>query len=203
MFVRSRMPRLVCVRMQMWTHLKKFTNLIFVQLYLCPTVCSHVANEVLQFLATKNIEIVPHPPYSPDLAPCDFFQFPTMKKDLKGRYFASRNAIIGAVQAILKRPSNNDFETVFQQRKTRSKKCVALDGEYLKGDRSVTVLSFIIIFLWIVSHSLLNSPRIISSVSLRFQEMKPHNGKECKYHLGPLIEASTKSSQSFPKMFYI
>ena len=29
----------------------------------------------------------PHPPYSPDLAPCDFFLFPKMKLKLKGRRF--------------------------------------------------------------------------------------------------------------------
>ena len=28
-----------------------------------------------------------HPPYSPDLAPCDFFLFPTLKKILRGRQF--------------------------------------------------------------------------------------------------------------------
>ena len=32
-----------------------------------------------QFLAAKNMAVVSHPPYSPDLAPCDFFRFPRMK----------------------------------------------------------------------------------------------------------------------------
>ena len=27
---------------------------------------------VRQFLAKKNVTVIPHPPYSPDLAPCDF-----------------------------------------------------------------------------------------------------------------------------------
>jgi hypothetical protein len=31
--------------------------------------------------------VIPHPPYSPDLAPCDFFLFPKMKLKLKGRRF--------------------------------------------------------------------------------------------------------------------
>jgi histone-lysine N-methyltransferase SETMAR len=31
---------------------------------------------VQQFLASKNMMVVPHPPYSPELAPCDFFLFP-------------------------------------------------------------------------------------------------------------------------------
>ncbi|CAI5761921.1 Hypothetical predicted protein [Podarcis lilfordi] len=32
-------------------------------------------------------EILPHPPYSPDLAPSDFHLFPTMKLFLKGKLF--------------------------------------------------------------------------------------------------------------------
>jgi hypothetical protein len=31
--------------------------------------------------------VIPHPPYSPDLAPCDFFLFPKMKFKLKGLRF--------------------------------------------------------------------------------------------------------------------
>jgi hypothetical protein len=31
--------------------------------------------------------VIPHPAYSPYLAPCDFFLFPKMKLKLKGRQF--------------------------------------------------------------------------------------------------------------------
>jgi hypothetical protein len=31
--------------------------------------------------------LIPHPPHSPDLAPCDFFLFPKIKLKLKGRRF--------------------------------------------------------------------------------------------------------------------
>jgi len=44
----------------------------------------HVAH---QFLAKNKIAVIPHPPYSRDLAPCDFFLFPKMKLKLKGRRF--------------------------------------------------------------------------------------------------------------------
>jgi hypothetical protein len=41
---------------------------------------------VTRFLASLGWTVIPHPPYSPDLAPCDFFLFPTMKKKhWKGR----------------------------------------------------------------------------------------------------------------------
>lgn len=38
-------------------------------------VLSHNALPVMKFLASKNITVLAHPPYSPNLAPCDFFLF--------------------------------------------------------------------------------------------------------------------------------
>jgi hypothetical protein len=32
-----------------------------------------------QFLAKNKMTVIPHPPYCPDLAPCDFFVFSKMK----------------------------------------------------------------------------------------------------------------------------
>jgi hypothetical protein len=37
--------------------------------------------------------VIPHPPYSPDLAPCDFFLYPNMKLKLKGRRFETTEEI--------------------------------------------------------------------------------------------------------------
>ena len=48
---------------------------------------AHTALSILQFLAERNIATLEHPPYSPDLAPCDFFLFPKIKSVLKGNPF--------------------------------------------------------------------------------------------------------------------
>jgi len=39
----------------------------------------HTAVSINEFLAEKSIPVVPQPPYSPDLSPCDFFVFPCQK----------------------------------------------------------------------------------------------------------------------------
>ncbi|QQP37220.1 Uncharacterized protein FKW44_017419, partial [Caligus rogercresseyi] len=44
----------------------------------------HNANSTKEFLAKKGIKVIDHPPYSPDLAPADFFYFLVMKKMLEG-----------------------------------------------------------------------------------------------------------------------
>ncbi|GFV86614.1 histone-lysine N-methyltransferase SETMAR [Trichonephila clavipes] len=45
----------------------------------------HIARCVLGVSQQNNVEILPHPPYSPDLTPCDFCLFPQLKKLLRGK----------------------------------------------------------------------------------------------------------------------
>jgi hypothetical protein len=42
-------------------------------------------------------EILPFTPYSPDLAPSDFYLFPKLKTKLHGRRFGSNEGVIEAV----------------------------------------------------------------------------------------------------------
>jgi len=48
---------------------------------------AHAAVVTRRFLTDNNISVVPHPPYSPDLAPRNIFLFPKLKMKLKGRRF--------------------------------------------------------------------------------------------------------------------
>ena len=47
----------------------------------------HRAVVVQEFLARKQVCVLHHPPYSPDLSPCDYILFPKLKLPLKGRLF--------------------------------------------------------------------------------------------------------------------
>ena len=44
----------------------------------------HISIFVTDYLTKMGIKTVPHYPYSPDLAPCDFWLFPKLKEKLKG-----------------------------------------------------------------------------------------------------------------------
>ncbi|CAH1963485.1 unnamed protein product [Acanthoscelides obtectus] len=50
---------------------------------------SHTAQKTRQYLTEENVELLDHPPYSPDLSPNDFFTFPKIKNRLRGRRFQS------------------------------------------------------------------------------------------------------------------
>ena len=54
---------------------------------------AHTALSFREFLAKKNIPVLPHAPYSPDLAPCDFYLFPKFKSKLKGHLFGTMENI--------------------------------------------------------------------------------------------------------------
>jgi hypothetical protein len=54
-----------------------------------------------QFLAKNKMAVIPHPPHSPDLPPCDFFLFPKMKLKLKGRRFDKIEEIQAEWQRVL------------------------------------------------------------------------------------------------------
>ncbi|KAF8770256.1 Histone-lysine N-methyltransferase SETMAR like protein [Argiope bruennichi] len=48
---------------------------------------SLTAIHVCNFLSKRRVTVLAHPPYSPDLAPADFFLFPHLKGILKGTHF--------------------------------------------------------------------------------------------------------------------
>jgi hypothetical protein len=59
--------------------------------------------------------VIPHPPYSPDLAPCDFFLFPKMRMKLKGYRFDANEEIQTELQRVLDTLTENDFQEAFQK----------------------------------------------------------------------------------------
>jgi len=50
-------------------------------------VPAHTALSIREFLVKKNIPVLPHPLYSPELALCDFYLFPKLKLKLKSHHF--------------------------------------------------------------------------------------------------------------------
>jgi hypothetical protein len=59
--------------------------------------------------------VIPHPPYSSDLGPCDFFLFPKMKLKLKGRQFDTIEEIQTESQRVLDTLTEKDFQEAFQK----------------------------------------------------------------------------------------
>jgi transposase len=95
---------------------------------------SHTSLVVQQFLAEKNIPVITQPPYSPDLAPSDFWLFSTLKMGLKGKRFATVEDIKSNATAELRKTPKGAFRRCFQQWQDRWSKRVCAQGSYFEGD---------------------------------------------------------------------
>ena len=69
---------------------------------------------IREFLMKHEAAVVPQPPYSPDLAPADFFLFPKLKPSLKGRRFQAVGEIEENSIRDLRAIPQNTFQDALQ-----------------------------------------------------------------------------------------
>ncbi|XP_023217030.1 histone-lysine N-methyltransferase SETMAR-like [Centruroides sculpturatus] len=77
-------------------------------------------------------ELLPHPPYSPDLAPSDFFLFPNLKKWLGGQRFTSNEMVIAQTNAYFEDLPKSYFLDGLKKLEKRLEKCIELKGDYVE-----------------------------------------------------------------------
>jgi transposase len=94
---------------------------------------SHNATIVKQFLAQQKVTVLDRPPYSPDLAPADYFLFQKMKSHLKGRLSELISDIQKAVTSTLNTIANDDFYKGIQMLYDRANLCVQLERMYVEN----------------------------------------------------------------------
>ena len=76
------------------------------------------------------IKTVRRPPYSPDVAPCDFWLFPK----LRGCRFETIEEMKEAVTKLIDTLTQEDFYWAFQMLLERYNKGIAAGGDYFEGD---------------------------------------------------------------------
>lgn len=95
---------------------------------------SHTSRIVQDTIEKLGIELLPHPPYSPDLAICDFWLFPVLKKNLRGDKYESREDLRVAVNKTLREMSRDGLQHVFQAWVARWEKCKLSEGRYFEKE---------------------------------------------------------------------
>ena len=91
---------------------------------------SHKTQEALQRL--RFTDILPHPAYSPDLAPCDFWLFPKLKDHLKGQRYSCDAEVEAAVRQWCRQQPPQFFADGIKNLVARWRKCVARNGDYVE-----------------------------------------------------------------------
>lgn len=93
---------------------------------------AHRSRQCVSALSHHGFEILPHPPYSPDLSPCDFHLFPQIKRQLKGRRFNDVTELKQAFEDAIGEKTAHFFEQAFHTWRRRAEKCVISDGDYVE-----------------------------------------------------------------------
>ncbi|KAM0729388.1 Mariner Mos1 transposase [Formica fusca] len=92
----------------------------------------HVAAPVKTYLETLNWEVLPHPPYSPDIAPSDFHMFRSMAHGLSEQHFTSYEDTKNWVDSWIASKDEAFSRRGIRMLPERWEKVVASDGQYFK-----------------------------------------------------------------------
>ena len=76
------------------------------------------------------IKKIPHPPYSPDVGPCEFCLFPK----LTGCHFETLEEMKEAETKVIDTLTQEDFHGTVQKLLERHNKCIAAGRDYFEGD---------------------------------------------------------------------
>lgn len=77
-------------------------------------------------------EILPHPPYSPDMAPSDFYLFPNLKSNISGRRYDSEYDVMSAVNEFFAEVPEDFFSKGLHMLQKRWIKCIDVKGDYIE-----------------------------------------------------------------------
>lgn len=92
----------------------------------------HTSLETREAITKLGWTVLPHPPYSPDLAPSDFHLFGPLKHALRGKKFEDDEAVIHAAKTWLRDQDNIWYKQGIHALVSRWRKAVLVDGDYVE-----------------------------------------------------------------------
>ena len=92
----------------------------------------HTTHPIVDFLIKQKLKCMGHPPYSPDLALCDFYMFPKAVDELRGRMFQSSKTAVEEYISVVEEWSQEAYTEACQKWFRRLKLCVECSGEYFE-----------------------------------------------------------------------
>ena len=95
----------------------------------------HTCKIAMDAVERNGYELIPHPAYSPDLAPSDYFLFPNLKKDIHGRHFWSNEEVVGAIEEWVRDKDPGFFSSGLMALEHRWSKCIILESNYIEKEK--------------------------------------------------------------------
>lgn len=93
---------------------------------------SHTAYLTKKKLQELQINVLEHPPYSPDLSPSDFYLFSPMKLAVHGKKYDNASDIMNDIHEWFNSKNQKFYSKAFELLPTRWEKCVKANGDYFQ-----------------------------------------------------------------------
>ena len=91
----------------------------------------HKSFATMEELRELHFEFLPHPPYSPDRAPSDYYLFKHLKQELCGNKFGSNEEVIAETESYFEGLDGSYYKRSIEMLKKRCTDCITLKGDYL------------------------------------------------------------------------
>ena len=78
-----------------------------------------------------SFELFPHPPYSPDLAPNNYWLFTDLKKMLQGKRFGSNEEVIAETEAYFESNDKSFYKKGIEMLEKRWSEYITLEENYV------------------------------------------------------------------------
>ena len=95
-------------------------------------VSVHTAAVTLDFVVSNDFQLVIRPPYSPDLAPCDWFLFCCVKWQLKRKQFQNVEDARAFIEGVTLDIPQSAWSCVINSWFEKTVKCVQAEGSFFK-----------------------------------------------------------------------
>jgi len=89
---------------------------------------SHTSRLAIATLQQCGFELLPHPPYSPDMAPSDYYLFPQLKEELRGKRFETDDDVMTAVEQWFYDQEKVFLKNSLMKLEKRWQKCIDKSG---------------------------------------------------------------------------
>ena len=78
-----------------------------------------------------HFKLLPHPPYSPDLTPSDYWLFADLKRMLQGKRSGSNEEVISETEAYFGAKDKSFYKKGIKLLEKRWNRCITLEGNYV------------------------------------------------------------------------
>ena len=93
----------------------------------------HASGAVSKILERFGWQVLPHPLYSPDMSPTDFYLFPKLKKPLHGKHLRSIEEVSNEMTRVIRRINNEGILAGIQDLPKRWTTVIKHNGDYIEG----------------------------------------------------------------------